>query len=144
MLEERGQQNVCVTNVTGLSHACFVLIFTQHTLRAEATFLLCELSCEKQPLPTTIQFSILDARNSSHDSQVKLIVRSVIKWRKFRGNKKIVFTLICYTRFTQDSHNALNRSRTGKNPFFLFICPDFQTDLNGCRQRLLFAHQLTQ
>ena len=25
------------------------------TLRAEATFSLCELSCEKQPLPTTVQ-----------------------------------------------------------------------------------------
>ena len=39
------------------------------------------------------------------------------------GNKKIVFTLICYTRFTQDSHNALNRSRTGKNPFFYLFVP---------------------
>ena len=44
----------------------------------------------------------------------------------------------------QDSRNALNRSRTGKNPFFLFIRPDFWTDLNACRQRLLFARQLTQ
>ena len=25
------------------------------TLRAEATFALCELSCEKKPLPTTVQ-----------------------------------------------------------------------------------------
>ena len=31
-----------------------------------------------------------------------------------------------------------------KNPFFKFIRPDFWTDLNGCRQRLLFVRQLTQ
>ena len=43
---------------------------------------------------------------------------------------------------TQDSRNALNRSRTGKNPIFQFIRPDFWTGLNGCRQRLLFARQL--
>ena len=88
------------------------------TLRAEARFSLCELACEKQPLPTTVQFSIVHARNSSRDSQAKLIVRSVVKWREFRGNKKIALTLICYARFTQDSRNALNRSRTGKNQFF--------------------------
>ena len=40
--------------------------------------------------------------------------------------------------------NPLNRSRKGKNPFFKFIRPDLWTDLNGCRQRLLFARQLTQ
>ena len=45
---------------------------------------------------------------------------------------------------TQDSRNALNWSRTGKNLFFKFIRPDFWTDLNGCWQRLLFAWQLTQ
>ena len=77
-------------------------------------------------------------------SQAKLIVRSVVKWRKFRGNKKIALTLICYARFTQDSRNALNRSTTGKNCFFKFILPNFWTDLNGCRQRILFARQLTQ
>ena len=38
------------------------------TLRAEATFSQCELACEKQPLPTTVQFSIVHARNSSRDS----------------------------------------------------------------------------
>ena len=43
---------------------------------------------------------------------------------------------------TQDSRNALNRSRTGKNPIFYFIRPDFWTDLNGCRQRLLFARHV--
>ena len=45
---------------------------------------------------------------------------------------------------TQDSCNPLNQLKTGKNPFFRFICPDFWTDLNGCRQRLLFTWQLAQ
>ena len=36
----------------------FLLIFT---LKAEASFSLCELSYEKQPLPTTVQFSIMHA-----------------------------------------------------------------------------------
>ena len=41
---------------------------------------------------------------------------------KFQGNEKITTTLMCYTRLMQDSHNALNRSTRGKNPFFsLFI-----------------------
>ena len=63
----------------------------------------------------------------------------------FAGIKKIVTTLICYARLMQDSRNALNRSRTGKKLRFLkFIRPHFWTDLNGCRQRLLFAWQLTQ
>ena len=96
----------------GSSHHTFT------TLREEATFSLQELACEKQPLPTTVQFSIVHARNSSRNSHAKLIVRSVVKWREFRGNKKIALTLICYARFTQDSRNALNRSRTGKNQFF--------------------------
>ena len=61
--------------------------------------------------PTTVQFSIVHARNSSRDSQAKL--------------------------------TALNRSRTGKI-VFLSIRPDFWTELNGCRQRLLCAQQLTQ
>ena len=42
---------------------------------------------------------------------------------------------------TQDSRNALNRSRTRKNPFFILFV-HFWTDLNGCRQRLLSARQL--
>ena len=50
------------------------------TLRAEATFSLGELRV------TTVQFSIVHARNSSRDSQGKLIVRSVVKWSEFRGN----------------------------------------------------------
>ena len=54
--------------------------------------------------------------------------------------QKIGATTIC----SQDSRNALNQSRTGKNPVFLIQCPDFRTDLNGCWQRLLFAPQPTQ
>ena len=49
------------------------------TPRAEATFSLCEMLCKKWPLSTSVQFSIVNARNSSRDSQAKLIVRSVIK-----------------------------------------------------------------
>ena len=49
-----------------------------------------------------------------------------------------------YARLTLDSRNALNRSRTGKTCFFQFIRQYFSTDLNGCRQRLRFALQLTQ
>ena len=81
------------------------------------------------------------SRNSSRDSQTKLIVRSVVKWRGFRGNKKIATTLICYARLTQTSKPVKNRKNPG---FFTFIRPDFWTDLNGCRQRLLFARQVTQ
>ena len=93
------------------------------------TFSLCELVCEKYPLATTVQFSIVHARNSSRDSQAKLIVRSVIKWSEFCGNK----TLICYARLTQCFKPVKNR----KKP--VFISPDFWTDLNGCQQRLLSA-----
>ena len=68
------------------------------------------------------------------------VVRSVVKWREFRGNNKIALTLICYAKLTQCSKLVKNR----KNPVFKFIRADFWTDLNGCRQRLLFARQLTQ
>ena len=43
---------------------------------------------------------------------------------------------------TQASRNALNQSRTRKSVFFKFIRSGFWTDLNGCRQRLLFERQL--
>ena len=49
-----------------------------------------------------------------------------------------------HARLTLDSRNTLNRSRTGKTCFFQFIRQYFSTDLNGCRQRLRFALQLTQ
>ena len=45
-----------------------------------------------------------------------------------------------HARLAQCSKPVKNR----KNEFFKFIRPDFWTDLNGCRQRLLFARQLTQ
>ena len=46
----------------------------------------------------------MHARNSSHDSQAKLIVRSVVKiWHKFHRNKKIATALICYARLMQCS-----------------------------------------
>ena len=41
-------------------------------------------------LLTTVQFFFVHARNSSRDSQAKLIVRSVVKWREFRGNDIIL------------------------------------------------------
>ena len=41
-------------------------------------------------------------------------------------------------RLMQCSKPVKNRKKT----VFLFIRPDFWTDLNGCRQRLLFARQL--
>ena len=84
----------------------------------------------------------MHAGNSSCDSQAKLIIRPVVKWDKFCGNQKIATTLICYLRLMQDSHNALSWSRTVKNPFFKLVPPDFWTDLNSCRQRLLFVRQL--
>ena len=79
-------------------------------------------------------------RNSSRVWQAKLIVRSVFKWREFHKNNKIATTLICYARLMQCSKPVKNR----KKPIFKFIHPDFWTDLNGCRQRLLFERQLTQ
>ena len=87
------------------------------------------------------QFNFL-LSNSSSDSQAQLIVRSVVKWRKFCRNKKIVTTVIYYARLTQCSEPFKKREKT---IFFLkFISPDFWTDLNGCQQWLLFARQLTQ
>ena len=74
---------------------CYIAT-NKNTLRAEAT---------------TVQFSIVHARNSSRDSQAKL--------------------------------TALNRSRTGKIVFLMYSSR-FLTELNGCRQRLLFARQLAQ
>ena len=106
-------------------HLCSGLGSASGTLRAEATFSLSELSCEKQPLLTTVLFSIMHARNLSRDSQAKLIVWSVVKWHEFHRNKKVATTLICYARLTQDSHNALTRSRTGKKTVFLIYLSSF-------------------
>ena len=112
------------------------------TLRAEASFSLCELSCEKYSLQTTVQSSIVYARNSSRDSQAKLIVTFVVKWREFHGNKKIATTLICYARHVMlQTGQQQEKTRVFKiySSRFLDI-----TYLNGCEQRLLFARQLTQ
>ena len=95
------------------------------TLRAEATFSLCELACEKQPLTTTVQFSIVHARNLSRDSQAKLIVRAVVKWCEFRGNKKkcVSSDLLrkTHARLTQCLKPVKNR----KNPVFLIYSSRF-------------------
>ena len=71
------------------------------------------------------------AQNSSRDSQAKLIVRSVIKWREFRGNKKNCddSDLLHKTlaRLMQLSKLVKNK----KKPVFLFIHPDFWMDGKG-------------
>ena len=97
---------------TGWFESSLGRVLCKTTLRAEATFLLGELVCEKQPLQTTVQFSIVHARNSSRDSQARLIVRSVVKWCEVRGNTKIATTLICCTRCTQCSKPVKNRKET--------------------------------
>ena len=83
--------------------------------------------------------SIIHARNSSRDSQAKLIVRPVVKWREFRGKNCDKSDLLrkTHTRLTQCSKPVKNR----KNPFF-YLFVQIWTDLNGCRQRLLFTRQL--
>ena len=76
---------------------------------------------------------------SSRDSQAKLIVRPVVKWREFRGKNCDRSDLLrkTHTRLTQCSKPVKNR----KNPFF-YLFVQIWTDLNGCRQRLLFTRQL--
>ena len=52
-------------------------------------------------------------------SRAKLIVRSVVKWRKFQPKKTLQQL---WSASTQDSRKALNQWRTGKNLFFnLFV-----------------------
>ena len=63
---------------------------------------------------SSILFSMVHAQNSSSDSQAQLIVRSVVEWCKSGGNKKL---RILWSAM-QDSHNALNRSRTEKKTCF--------------------------
>ena len=62
----------------------------------------------------------MHARNSSRDSQANLIVKSVVKWREFRGNKKIATTLICWRVcllfFFPDFNMAENLSKENKPP----------------------------
>ena len=64
----------------------------------------------------------MHAQNSSRDLQAKLIIRSVIKWREFCGNKKIATALICYVRLAQCSKLVKNR----KNLLFLKFIAGFQ------------------
>ena len=65
-------------------------------------------------------------------------------WHEFHGNEKL--GQLCFAR--QDSRNNHTMLQTSqeheKTRFLKFICSDFWTDLNGCQQRLLFAHQLTK
>ena len=83
----------------------------------------------------------MQAQNLSHNSQAKLNSHGLSSTgASFVGIKK----LRQLWSATQDSGNPLNQIKTGKNPFVRFICPHFWTDLNGCRQRLLFTWQLTQ
>ena len=73
----------------------------------------------KQPLSTTVQFSIVQAGNSSRDLQAELIVRSVVKGREFGGNKKL---RQLWSATQESRNNALNRSRPEKSRFFnLFV-----------------------
>ena len=112
------------------------------TLWAEATFSLCERRAKsslcRQPLPTTVQFFIVYARNSLRDSH------SSSGFPPNGASFVVIKKLRKLWSATQDSRNALSRSRAGKKPAFWFIRPDFWTALKGCRQRLLFARQLTQ
>ena len=66
------------------------------TLRAEATFSLCELVFEKQPLLTTGQFSIVHVQNSSHDSYAKLIASSVVKCRPANSHGSAMSLTVFY------------------------------------------------
>ena len=55
----------------------------ENPLRAEATFSRNEMASEKQPLPTTVQFSIVHAQNLSRDLQAT----GSSNLREFRGNQ---------------------------------------------------------
>ena len=61
---------------------------------------------------------VASARNSSLDSQAKLIVSSVVKWRESRGNKEIATTLICFPRLAQCSKPVKNRK---KSRFLIYL-----------------------
>ena len=75
-------------------------------------------SSSPEAIKTTVQFSIVHVRNSSRYSQAKLIVRFVVKWREFRGNKK----LRQLWSATQDSRKCSKPVENRKNPFFnLFV-----------------------
>ena len=67
----------------------------------------------------------MHARNSSRDSQSKLIVRSVAKWCKFGRNKKNDDNSDLLHKTHQGSRNALNRPRTGKTGLFFIYWSSF-------------------
>ena len=84
---------------------CFILFI--YTLRAEATFSLCELAYEKQPLPTTVQFSIVHARNSKLFRYFDKIMVNVKAFFtiivKFQGGTKGLFnnSILVFTQKIQ-------------------------------------------
>ena len=65
-------------------------------------------------------------------------------WHEFHGTEKL--GQLCFARQdSRNNHTMLQTSQEHEKTCFLkFICSDFWTDLNGCQQRLLFAHQLTK
>ena len=65
-------------------------------------------------------------------------------WHDFHGNEKL--GQLCFaTQDSRNNHTVLQTSQEQEKTHVLkFICTDFWTDLNGCQQRLLFAHQLTK
>ena len=77
------------------------------TLRTEATFSLGELACDNR----SIFYRACPKFVTQFASKINREVCRQMA-RVSRELKKIA------TRLSQDSRNALNRSRTGKNPFF--------------------------
>ena len=162
---------ICVTNQAAIDFLCYVQHQSSLKTRASHPLKLIplRLSCDAYKLtasgreyPASIgyiyavwavvrkksnlcwqpfNFSIMHASNSSHDSQAKFTVRSVIKCHKFRRNKKLRQLWSALPRHSQDSHNALNRSRTGKYLFFLIYSSRF---LDGFEQLLAEATLCTK
>ena len=134
VIDHRGRQNVVKTSVTHSPAArvqlhCFYHILS-HLNRRTATY----------PASRGYIFTVwavvrkvasADSRSIFYRACAKFVTPfAVIKWREFRGDRKKLRHL---WSATQDSRNALNRSRTGKKTRFLkFIPPDLWTDLNGC------------
>ena len=80
------------------------------SLRAEAAFSLGELAC--------------DNRSIFYRACPKFVTRFASKINpevcRQMARKKIATILICYARLSQDSSDALNRSRTGKTRFLIY------------------------
>ena len=90
------------------------LTTTQQRCRQRLHFHCVRKRAKSSPCWQPFNFLSVHAWNSSHDSEVKLIVRFVIKWCEYCGNKKIGTTLICYGRLMQSSKLVKNR----KKPIF--------------------------